>query len=810
MSSLVLENGNPIKLGDELTISFDIYNRKDCVFGNVFRFVTDKNENIDLLYTVGENDKRFPAFVIKESIHPIPKEIAREQWIPVRVTFSSKSDQIILSYGATKLPISYPISKSKSVRMCFGLCPFENFTLSDVASINIKNIKIIKNKKTIRYWKLEKHNKQSCYDLIQHVPAIATNAYWLIDDHITWQKIYSKKHSACPSIAFNSSSGIFYMASDSKRLFIFDTNKQRTDSLNVTSGNYVVNSPNQLIYIPDKKKLISYNIDENLFSFFSFNDRSWSSNNKSVKEHSYWNNTAIYCPTDSSIVSFGGYGFYRYNNELIKQYPYGNREAEKIQLTEISPRYSVGSAIVNNTLYLFGGRGCKSGRQELSPKNYYDFYSINLLTRQVNKLWESTNIQGGDFVSGENMIYDPRKKCFYMFATQSGGVLMKIKPDSIGLEPMSLPMNINFESQYLYTNLYYSPKQKKLYALINKTRVDNTSDISIYSINYPPISVNDLLQQNQTEESENSFIWYIIFAAIALLTVISYLYYKNKTIKKDVRLSKPTEQEVNISLAYDIENKIKEECLSSYYDFSKQCICLLGGFQVKDREGNDITGLFTPTLKSLLILLIMYTEENPKGILGNKMIQLLWYDKSEDSAKNNRNVYLSKLRTILEKIGDIEIINQNSFWSIKFGKDLICDYKEAMQYYTTIKENHTYDEEAFNKLLELLLRGTLLPNTEIDWIDKFKSDFSNMTIDTLCSLLRKENTSNDFKLKIADTIFQHDYINEEALCIKCSILCESGKKGLAKNLYDNFCKEYLNSLGTEYRHSLSDVINMKL
>lgn len=109
--------------------------------------------------------------------------------------------------------------------------------------------------------------------------------------------------------------------------------------------------------------------------------------------------------------------------------------------------------------------------------------------------------------------------------------------------------------------------------------------------------------------------------------------------------------------------------------------------------------------------------------------------------------------------------------------------------------------------MELLLRGMMLPNIETDWIDTFKNDFSNDTIDLLCRLLKQEDLSDTLKLQIADTLFQHDYINEEALCIKCRILCQQGKKGLAKTVYDAFCKEYAASLGTTYKYSLMEIID---
>jgi hypothetical protein len=76
----------------------------------------------------------------------------------------------------------------------------------------------------------------------------------------------------------------------------------------------------------------------------------------------------------------------------------------------------------------------------------------------------------------------------------------------------------------------------------------------------------------------------------------------------------------------------------------------------------------------------------------------------------------------------------------------------------------------------------------------------------LCKLLKRSDLSDSLKLKIADILFQHDYINEEALSIKCSILSQQGKIGLAKTVYDGFCKEYHASLGIEYPYTLIEII----
>jgi len=94
----------------------------------------------------------------------------------------------------------------------------------------------------------------------------------------------------------------------------------------------------------------------------------------------------------------------------------------------------------------------------------------------------------------------------------------------------------------------------------------------------------------------------------------------------------------------------------------------------------------------------------------------------------------------------------------------------------------------------------LLPNVQIDWIDEFKADFLNTILDLLSSFTEHEDVKKNEHLLnyIADCILIHDTINEEAIALKCSILYRLGKKGLAKNAYDTFAREYKNLLGTDY------------
>ena len=809
-TSVALDNGGQIpSKGKPLSLDFDLYLRNDNVFGTVFRIITDDNQNIDLMYSVGEGDNRFPILVIGDNVHPLYNELRRETWVPVSLTLDFNESNITVSYDGRTSNIKAPeIKEVQGIRVSFGLCPFEGFTQANVASVNVKDVRISRGKELIRHWKMAQHNEDVCCDELAHAPATCKNPNWIIDQYITWKKIYSHTYPIYPSVAFDPRMATFYLAMDSNDLYAYHATENVTDTIQVKKGVFAANYPNQLIYIPQQQCLLSYNLDENLYSTFNPAGQCWENIEPPTKEHDYWNNTLSYNPVDSSLVSFGGYGHYHYNNRLLVSYPYRNKEQKLIGLAQIHPRYTPSATVVNNTLYVFGGRGCPSGRQELSPRNYYDLYAVDLKNYDVSLLWNADSITAQEeFHPSENMIYDKENDCFYFmsfYCHRKSGTLMKIDTRAPHLEPMSLSIGLNSQSQYFYNNLYFSPTQKKLYTLVLQADVQGRSQVDIYELNYLPMSVSAFQQPPAKGKSHKAVSWIWIVAGVAVVAAAAGICIRKhrQTVQKTGETGtgvREQEQEKDkpITLVEEVEQPNFD-----HYDYSKSCVCFFGGFKVIDKTGQDITGLFTPTLKALLILLILHTGKDAKGITGHKLIQLLWYDKTEESAKNNRNVCVSKLRSILEKVGDVKILNQNNFWSVRFGEDVFCDYLEAMRLY----KEHNNDDAELEKLLELLLHGMMLPNMEIDWIDKFKNEFSNQTIDLLCTLLKRPTLIDWVGLKIADTLFQHDYINEEALCVKCRILSKQGKKGLAKTVYDTFCKEYAASMGTEYKYSLMEVI----
>lgn len=248
-----------------------------------------------------------------------------------------------------------------------------------------------------------------------------------------------------------------------------------------------------------------------------------------------------------------------------------------------------------------------------------------------------------------------------------------------------------------------------------------------------------------------------------------------------------------------------EEILQLIYPKSEKiknsAIYIFGNFQIYDKGGNDITSLFTPTIKELFLLILLSSIKNDKGISSKKLTELLWPNKSESNARNNKNVSLSRLRLLLDKIGDIDINNENTYWQINFGESVFCDY-----YFVSHKLNETnLDQAQIYEILNIVSRGEISPDIQTEWMEDFRTEISNLIIDNLDKISK---TQDDLHLLIliSNVILKYDSLNEDSIALKCKSLYKLGKKGLAKQSYNQFCNEYLNMLDSKYDVPFNDII----
>jgi two-component SAPR family response regulator len=155
-------------------------------------------------------------------------------------------------------------------------------------------------------------------------------------------------------------------------------------------------------------------------------------------------------------------------------------------------------------------------------------------------------------------------------------------------------------------------------------------------------------------------------------------------------------------------------------------------------------------------------------------------------------------------------VNKSSNWSIKLPENVLSDYAETIFLAEKIKNDNDIDRSDVQRFLELTSYGELLPNIQFEWIDNFKSEFSNIVMDTLSTLIHSPKIAWDqydsILLQITDSMFLFDPLSEEALYLKCKILFQQDKKTLAISTYENFIKRYQINLGEEFDKTFKEIV----
>jgi len=239
-------------------------------------------------------------------------------------------------------------------------------------------------------------------------------------------------------------------------------------------------------------------------------------------------------------------------------------------------------------------------------------------------------------------------------------------------------------------------------------------------------------------------------------------------------------------------------------------IYLLNGFQVIDKQSKDITGKFTPIMRQLLSVIILYTNRNNKGISNSKLKEFFWFDKSEESFSNNRSVNMRKIRLLLEEVGDIEISSENGYWCLVHKGYVYVDYLVAIELIKKLTPLSEINEDDLNRLLQLASFGQLLPNMQFDWLDDFKAAYSDSMIELLSKLRDSKQFQDDDKTRIliANGILKFDSLDEDAVRIKCISLVNLKRTGLAHTTFEQFTREYKLILNETYKYSFEQFISI--
>ncbi|WP_435355558.1 hypothetical protein [Emticicia sp. SJ17W-69] len=819
-TSLVLGDDKIICPKNDFELSFELKFKPKVTsyFGYVFRIITQDNKNIDFLFQSNADGQQKSFRIISGD-----KDIKLNQqldsvslyskWNQFNIKIQDKKLQIFCNnklYGEGTIPFGF----NECFKIYFGECNHPKFLTSDVLPMFLRNVFFKSGGETTHHWPLNEIFGNYSKDLLAHQEAITKNALWLLRKHYEWKQLAKIKVKGNSNFSFDANARKIIINTDIKTYFL----STRNDSL--SSKEFALKHKkftfgDLSVYLQHKAQLINIRLNEKQIFKYNASNNSWNiSANEKYNLTEYWHHNKYIYPNDTAIVLIGGYGQYKYKNTFQK-FSFQTNKWSNVKLNGdvIEPRYMFGMGHENETKsYIFGGFGSKTGDQVLNPQNYYDLFEIDWKTNAIKKIYELKSPET-PFVAASSLILNEKKDTFYgliynQLKFNSSLQLIEGSLSKPEIRTISKEIPYKFIDVASNADLYIDKANSKLFCVTSfhdRLPADST-EIIIYSLDFPPsnLPIDAEKEGSLWKKAVMSGLYALPFLLIAFL---AFHFVRKRRVGKiqnpeiDISVQKSVEQSHEISV---VEQEITATLGESKVIKGK--VLLFGGFQFLNDKGVDMTNHFTPLLKEMFLYLLLNSIKWNKGIDSSQLNEMFWFDKTTNSARNNRSVNITKLKTIFEQLPAIQLTKDTGNWKIVFDSTQV--YIDYAEFQTLTNAKKSLNVEQIYGLTEIVNRGGFLSNLEYDWLDDFKGEISNKVIDAYLAYCERLSIATHAEeiVEIADNIFKFDSVDETAMSLKCRALVHLGKHSLAKTSYEKFAKDYQRLYSEEYAISYKEIL----
>ncbi len=813
-TSLNLTTNEPLCLNEDTKISFNfklVPNLK-TYFGYVVRIITTNGQNIDI---VCKEKIKGLDFVIGESYSinfMIDSARLFGEWNHFLIEFDIKQQEVLFYVNKKFIGKSKLNFDNKTCcKVFFGANNQEQFMTIDVPPMLLKDISITEGKNQKHFYPLSEISGNQAMDIIGKKTALINNPLWIKPRHLNWKQIQAFVTSGTPSVAFDKKTETLYIVSnDSLQQLSLKTNQLTGSKL----AKSIVDLPagNQSIFDASSNKLYNLYIDDKIVSVYNPAENSWQTGTVKKKLTEFWQANKFISSFDSALYILGGYGQLHYKN-LVQRYDFSNQkwEISNPQGDFFIPRYlaALGTNAAADTAYIIGGYGSKTGDQAINPRHNYELMAYSVRSQTFKHIYNLKQPEK-EFCFSNSLIIDAATNQFYgliypIDRFNSSLQLIRGSLNSPEYELMGDSIPYLFHDIESFSDLFYCPSSQKLVAVTLLNSQKKATSIKIFTLDFPPNP--QVVAQPTTFGSKKGY-WF--FASLIMIILLGAIIYGLKKWRKQKLqpVLKPTEPGIQIKPAF--ESLAVEETLSAHGLYEKataaSCIFLFGHFEVIDKEGNEITRQFTPLLKEMFLLILLYTYKDGKGISSDQLFETLWTDKTVKDARNNFSVNIVKLKSILEKTGSTAITKESGKWRFEILNNSIqLDYHQFMM--MASEKPASIDKNYINQLLEIIYKGAFLREVHYPWLDDSKAKVSDFIINTIFSYTSKVSlqAEPDLILKLTNCVFQFDQMNEEALVLKCRSLIILGRHAVAKDTYLNFTKEFKKNYGHDFERPYTEI-----
>jgi DNA-binding SARP family transcriptional activator len=806
-TTLDLSLGN-VSPKDNLEISFDLsfMPNHEIYFGYILRIVDDNKQNIDLVYDNQANTRHF-KIIIGERLSKISFNIDDKQlferWNKLRLLIDYKNDKITIFSGRESFSESgVHLQQSRNYKLLFGANAYRQYQTTDLPPLKLREVNVIQSGKLLANWPLNEWEGCVANESVNQNNGTITNPLWMKARHRNWQMEKEFTVPGDASLAFDATNEVVNIISQDS-LATFSVNKTpQLKSAAYYSGRQLLVPGDQALFGNDK--LYYLYIDQMAVATYDFKTGRWNKGFRSLATNNGHLNK-FYSKTDSSIYTIGGYGQLVYKDS-VKRYNVITNNWKKIKVKgdTFTPRYlaGLGANATGDTAYVIGGYGSASGQQIVNPRNLYDMMRFSVKDKSFKKLF-TIDVKNEDFVFANSLVINEKKRSYYglifpQHKFNSSLQLIQGSLDKASYHLVGDTIPFLFHDIHSYADLCYFPRSGKFLA-VTLFRENERTRIKIYSLLSPPEPLADKVVETS---HINYFLWISGVCATGLSLVLVAVVARRQK-KAYIPVTSKVADDLPVIAPFTEPALITDDHTRNC---NRNAIFLFGDLQLFTPEGNEITKYFTPLLKELFLVILLYSVKLDRGVSSEKLNEILWFDKSEKSARNNRSVNIAKLKTLLDKMGHCHLSKDTGYWKIAIDySSILVDYHN----YLNIVSNKTrLNKQKIIQLTHITQRGNFLSNIEYEWLDAFKSEVSNEIIDSYIQFANSIQISDDpeFLIKLANDIFYFDPVNEEAMILKCKALAHIGKHSLAKNTFESFNKEYKTIYGEAFDRDFNSIL----
>lgn len=810
----IFQEGEIPCLTKNFQLSFELSIRDFDTFGYVFLLKEDQGKtkySFTYTYLDGENSTFKFNTDGKENHYSLNlrNDALAYQWIPVSFAFDLQQDVLTIRIGDNEKKItSLGLKDTFCPHLFFGRYDY----ILDMPTFAIRNLKLEGDRSHSYTFPLNENEGEEVHTSTGKVLGTVVNPVWLINGSYHWEKLFE--------YSFQTPSGITFEP-DSQRLIIFNQDSLLTYNLlkrqpqkysysnklpvKLQLATHFMNTTDGKLYVYELNNLP---LGDATVAALDLNNQEWKQTGVAALPVQLHHHDGFWDETTGKYLVFGGFGNKRFNNTFLEYDIEGDRwDTLSYFGDRIIPRYFSGMAVNKNRehIYVFGGMGNESGEQSVGRNYLHDLYLLDRKQQSVRRLWQ--NASDHRLVVARDMILTPDEKyiyalCYPEYLSDTYLQLYRLTVDDGTMKALGDSIPMRSEEIMTNANLYYNSLTHEYYCTTTEFDKKGHTVIRTYVLSAPPVSLDEIRSYGSRSSLEIRWLW--IMAGIGVLLLAGGVLFVRKKRGKQrnavlesssVLMSPPVGREPDKSVQGK-ETLAKEDFESSLV--RPNAVYLFGPFTVIDRNGRDITHLFSSRLRQVFIYILLHSTHN--GVLSASLNEVFWPDKPDDKVKNLKGVTINQIRKNLAELDGVELVHDKGYFRLVFT-DCYCDYFR----FRTLKNA----EEVENELGILLMRGKFLDGMDAGMMDHFKqkveeflSSFLPLEIERLY-----QQHKYDAVIRFCNVLFRVDPVNELALAYGMHALNHTGSSQEAILQYSLFVREYRQMMNEEYSTSYAELMS---